>query len=203
MVYKMVFYVDGGCRRNGQPDAIGAAAACLLNRNRTYRRETRPLSTQEYYATNQRAELLAMIVALEWALEKSDELHTNPYLDVTIHSDSRYAVGCMSEWIYRWRRNGWKNARGLPVANCDLIREASDLNDRLSELGSVEFVHIPREQNVDADRACNEALDEQEDNLSSDNSSSGNPSSDYLNLELEGNQLVLDLCTMYTYLDIY
>lgn len=109
-----------------------------------------------------------MIVALEWALEKYDDLNGYPTLNVTIHSDSAYAVGCMSDWIDNWSRNGWRNARGQPVGNRDLIVEASALDDRLQMLGNVNYVHVPRADNVDADRECNRALDEQENSDSSD-----------------------------------
>lgn len=169
MVYIMNFYVDGGCRGNGRSWAFGAAAACLMWRwNNKYSVRSRHLDTDDYPATNQRAELLAMIVALEWALEKYDDLNGYPTLNVTIHSDSAYAVGCMSDWIDNWSRNGWRNARGQPVGNRDLIVEASALDDRLQMLGNVNYVHVPRADNVDADRECNRALDEQENSDSSD-----------------------------------
>jgi ribonuclease HI len=102
-----------------------------------------------------------MILALEQALKKLEELDTNPYLDVKIYSDSRYAIECMTNWIYKWARNGWINAAGNEVANRDLIQEASDLDDRLKEEGDVEYIWIPREENQLADRLCNEDMDEQ------------------------------------------
>lgn len=67
----------------------------------------------------------------------------------------------MSDWIYKWRDNGWINSAGNDVANKDLIQEASYLNDRLREEGDVEYVWIPRHHNEAADAACKEALDEQ------------------------------------------
>ncbi|KAG6355347.1 hypothetical protein INS49_003308 [Diaporthe citri] len=90
MVHRMDFKVDGGCRGNGRPEAIGAAACCL---------EPRPSSG---------AEITATTLALEWALGRHDQLEGYPRLEVNIRSDSRYAVGCMTNWIYTWVRNGWK-----------------------------------------------------------------------------------------------
>ena len=55
-----------------------------------------------------------------------------PRLNVTIHSDSKYAVSCMNVWIDKWTQNGWTNAQGEPVANRDLIEQASNLDDRLA-----------------------------------------------------------------------
>jgi len=72
----------------------------------------------------------------------------------------RYAVGCMTEWIYKWSSNGWVNSAGSEVANRDLIEEASDLDDRVRDLGRVEYIWIPRAENTVADEAVNNALDE-------------------------------------------
>ncbi|KAI1194869.1 ribonuclease H-like domain-containing protein [Nemania serpens] len=162
MVYVMEFYVDGGCRGNGQAWSIGAAACCLTkSHNRGYRYRTTSLPRHPT-PTNQRAEIAAIIMALEWALEKYDELDSYPDLDVRIHTDSRYAVGCMDNWIYKWVRNGWVNSAGNEVANRDLIEEASDLDDKVKDLGAVRYIWVPRSENEDADRHCNEELDEME-----------------------------------------
>jgi len=50
---------------------------------------------------------------------------------------------------------------GYEVANRDLIQLASDLDDRVKELGSVRYIWVPRSENMEADQACNEALDSQ------------------------------------------
>ena len=69
----------------------------------------------------------------------------------------------MSTWIYQWSKNGWLNSRGNPVANRDLIQEASNLDDAVRALGDVEYVWIPRSQNSEADEAANLVLDEMEE----------------------------------------
>lgn len=164
MVYRMVFNVDGGCRGNGTPDAIGAVACCLQKpHGNRYECETRRLRNYPVPPTSQRAEIIAIIIALLWALKRYDKLRGYPILRVTIYSDSRYAVNCMTDWIYKWTRNGWTNSRGFGVANQDLIKDASFLDDLVKEIGSVEYVWVPRADNVNADSECQRALDEQED----------------------------------------
>src|SRR6185312_11389579 len=96
-------------------------------------------------------------------LEKYESLDTNPYIDVTIYSDSKYAVNCMNTWVYKWANNGWINSAGLEVANRDLIEEASDLDDEVKREGSVKYVWIPRSENELANEYCNDDLDERED----------------------------------------
>ena len=78
----------------------------------------------------------------------------------------------MSTWIYQWSKNGWLNSRGSPVANRDLIQEASNLDDAVRGLGDVEYVWVPRSQNWEADKAANLAMDEMEE-LSECESSEG------------------------------
>jgi ribonuclease HI len=160
MVYTMEIYVDGGCRGNGQPGSTGAAAAVFKFKYGRQISWTRALP-QYPPPTNQRAEISAIILALEKALERYAELDSNPWLDVKIHSDSRYAIGCMTKWVYKWSRNGWTNAAGNEVANRDLIQEASDLDDKLKEEGTVEYIWIPRGENQEADKCCNQVLDDE------------------------------------------
>lgn len=157
----MEVWVDGACRGNGDRDAIGAAAAVFEDRNGRQISWIRFLDS-DYYTpvTNQRAELTSVIIALQEAICKAQSLDNNPRVDVTIHTDSKYVVGCMTKWIYRWAENGWVNSQGNTVANKDLIKEASDLDDELKEFGDVDYVWVPRSENVDADRLCNETMDE-------------------------------------------
>ena len=92
----MRFYTDGACRRNGQPGATGAAAAVLMKRGGGTSSWFKKLPANPR-PTNQRAEITAIIIALRQALVLFRTLQTDPRLDITIYSDSRYAVNCMNE----------------------------------------------------------------------------------------------------------
>ncbi|KAL8380750.1 hypothetical protein RB595_005164 [Gaeumannomyces hyphopodioides] len=175
MVYKMIFRVDGGCRGNGQDWATGAAACIKENRwgRSSYKTQHLPRYPTP---TSQRAEITAIIMALQWALEVYEDLDNNPYLDVTIYSDSKYTVDIMNDWVDKWRDNGWVNSRGLEVCNRDLIEEADDLDGRLRAEGDISYVWVPRHENEEADQCCNEALDEQ---VASDSNDSDSDSDDY------------------------
>jgi ribonuclease HI len=116
----------------------------------------RHLSRVPHVATNQRAEITAIMLGLEMALERYGELDFSPRLNVTIKSDSEYAVECMNEFIKKWSKNGWINSRGVPVANQDLIRAAHRLDGEVRKLGRVKYAWIPRELNEDADGYCND-----------------------------------------------
>ncbi|EEP78391.1 ribonuclease H [Uncinocarpus reesii 1704] len=63
--------------------------------------------------TNQRAELTAISRALDIAPR---------HRDVTIYTDSKYSIDCVTVWCIRWQRNKWMTADSKPVENKDLIQ---------------------------------------------------------------------------------
>lgn len=66
-------------------------------------------------ATNQRAELMALLEALRsWS-----SLNGGP---VTVMTDSMYAINCTTKWGPAWARKGWRRDSGEPLQNLDLIK---------------------------------------------------------------------------------
>ncbi|KAI1494107.1 ribonuclease H-like protein [Biscogniauxia mediterranea] len=171
MPFIMDFTVDGGCRPRlgSRHRAVAAAAAVLHTRNVGHRLRTRTLlpTTARVQPSNHRAELTAVILALEWALARYRQLAGRPRLVVRIRTDSRYAVRCLSGvWVYRWDRNGWRNARGVEVANRDLIERALNLAALVEDMdGTVTYEWIPRHENEVADRACRQLLQDAREQL--------------------------------------
>ena len=154
--------VDGGCRNNGYHGAVAAAAVVLEKKHRGGRLIWTQIWPEYPTPTNQRAELTAIILALEKAVERADELHSAPYLIVTISTDSKYAQGCMTDWSYKWRNNGWINAAGGDVVNQDLVKEALGMEASIEKYGGkVEYIWVPRADNEEADAAVNKRLDEE------------------------------------------
>jgi ribonuclease HI len=97
--------------------------------------------------TNQRAELMAILRALETA---------NYNGTICIFSDSNYAIRCCTEWVPNWERNKWKTSAGKKVMNQDLIRAILAAEQRLKERGGeLKFRwvrgHSDNEGNIAAD----------------------------------------------------
>jgi ribonuclease HI len=42
---------------------------------------------------------------------------------VAIKADSEYLIKGMTEWVVKWRMNGWKTAKGRDVVNRGLFEE--------------------------------------------------------------------------------
>jgi ribonuclease HI len=79
---------------------------------------------------------------------------------VRLTTDSEYVRQGITDWIARWKRNGWKTAARKPVKNQDLWQEL----DRLTNLHEVEWHwvkgHSGHAENELVDQAANDAIDE-------------------------------------------
>jgi ribonuclease HI len=96
-------FADGAC--SGNP-GVGGYGIIL----RSFNRE-KELSGCNPMTTNNRMELTAVIKALE-ALKKPCK--------VRVLTDSNYVVKGITEWVFTWRRNNWKNSQRQSVLNKDL-----------------------------------------------------------------------------------
>ncbi|MCL2022069.1 MAG: ribonuclease HI [Betaproteobacteria bacterium] len=114
-------FTDGSCRGNPGPGGWGA-----LLRMGTAEKE---LFGGEAHTTNNRMELLAVIRALE-ALKRP--------VRARVHTDSRYIQQGISQWIAKWKMNGWQTADKKPVKNDDLWREL----DLLTAQHEIEWIWI-------------------------------------------------------------
>jgi len=109
-VTRVDLFTDGACSGNPGPGGWGA-----ILRAGAHERE---LSGGESATTNNRMELTAVIRGLE-ALKRPST--------VLIHTDSRYVMDGVTQWMPRWKKNGWKTADKKPVKNDDLWRELDQL----------------------------------------------------------------------------
>ena len=107
MKKKVTLYTDGAC--SGNP-GLGGYGGILI-----YGEIQREYSGAEVQTTNNRMELMAVIVGLK-------RLKYPCIVDV--YSDSAYTVNAFDNgWIYGWKKNGWKKADNKPVLNVDLWEE--------------------------------------------------------------------------------
>ncbi len=127
---QITIYTDGASRGNPGPGGYGAV---LLSGK--HRKE---LSAGFRLTTNNRMELLAVIVALEALKNENSE--------VTVYSDSKYVVDAVEKgWIYSWEKKRYKK-----VKNPDLWKRFI----KVFRKHQVKFIWVKGHSNIPENERC-------------------------------------------------
>jgi len=136
-------YTDGACRGNPGPGGWGVLLLADNHRKTMWGGDSE--------TTNNRMELTAAIEALN-ALRKPSR--------VTLHTDSKYVMDGIREWLPNWKRRGWKTAAKKPVKNQDLWQAL----DEATERHEIDWIwvkgHDGNPGNEEADALANRGIDE-------------------------------------------
>lgn len=79
------------------------------------------ISHQAQQVSNNQMELAAILSAVL--------LYGNKGIDLTIYSDSAYAINCLDFWRFSWERNGWRKSDNQVPENLEIIKEYKNLID--------------------------------------------------------------------------
>lgn len=133
---RVEIYTDGSCLKN--PNGQGGWAAILL-----YNDNKKELSGYEASTTNNKMELLAIIEGLKALKDRCN---------VTVYSDSQYAINGMTKWIKNWIRRDFTE-----VKNKELWQQLY----KVSQLHNVTWKwvkgHANNKYNNQADELANNA----------------------------------------------
>lgn len=132
---KVIIYTDGGARGNPGP----AAAGIVILDGEKKTEDKQYLGSLQ---TNNWAEYEAVVIALGKCLEMM--LRDR---DIEFRLDSQLVVEQL--------KGNWK------IKEAGLKQQAAKVRSLLKDFGTVTFTYIPREENKEADRLVNEALDEE------------------------------------------
>ena len=143
----VIIHTDGACKGNPVPGGWGA----VLQAGGGHEKE---LWGGEANTTNNRMELMAAIMALE-ALKRPCK--------VELHTDSKYVMQGITEWMRGWKARGWLTADKKPVKNADLWQRLDaarlrhdvkwrwvkghaghELNERADQLANRGVAKLPR-----------------------------------------------------------
>ncbi|KAJ0414400.1 ribonuclease H-like domain-containing protein [Aspergillus carlsbadensis] len=153
-----IIAIDGACSNNGNPNARGSIGVYCGDGN--IHNVSKRLLVDDERHTNQIAGLEACSEGLIAGMGILNELIADggkPSI-LVIKSDSAYVVRGLTEWLPKWQRNGWKNSRGLPVANAILFQRLGYYIEVLETVATVKFWLVPRALNQNADKLANDAL---------------------------------------------
>ena len=143
MIKTVEIYTDGACRGNPGPGGWGALLIAGNHR--------KTLHGGESETTNNRMELMAAIEALN-ALKGGRQ--------VVLHTDSKYVMHGITEWMDNWKRRGWKTAARKPVKNQDLWQALDEAIARHDIQWKWVKGHSGNDGNEEADALANLGIDE-------------------------------------------
>lgn len=118
----LVVFTDGSAINNGKKGA--KAGYAMVWPNHPHLTAGKPL--EGHVKTNNRAEFMACIAALEAAAQEDPEFRETLY----IYTDSELLINTVTKWMRGWKKNGWKKASGDPVMNQDLVVRLDELTNR-------------------------------------------------------------------------
>lgn len=131
---KVQLYTDGAC--SGNPGAGGYCAILIYNGIEKI------ISGSEQETTNNRMELLAVIVGLK-ALKEPCE--------VEVYSDSQYVVDAFNQnWIISWQMNSWRTSSKKEVKNVELWKELL----QLTAIHKVNFIKVKGHADNENNNRC-------------------------------------------------
>ena len=109
---KIIIYTDGACKGNPGPGGWGVL---ILLEN-----EQIELSGGSKETTNNQMELTAVIKSLNFFEKK---------IKVDLYTDSKYVMDGITDYIKKWKINGWQTANKKPVKNMNLWKILDELNN--------------------------------------------------------------------------
>ena len=134
-------FTDGACK--GNPGIGGWGALIIENSLET------EIFGGSLNTTNNQMELKATIKALEFFSEPKE---------IELYTDSKYVKDGITDWINKWKINGWVNASKKPVKNASLWKEL----DKLVSVHKVEWFwvkgHSNHRENDIADELANRGI---------------------------------------------
>ncbi|MCH8261997.1 MAG: ribonuclease HI [Proteobacteria bacterium] len=136
-------FTDGACRGNPGPGGWGV----LLR----YQGKERTLHGGEVETTNNRMELMAVIIGLESLKETCK---------VTLTTDSKYVTNGITDWIENWKKKAWKTAAKKPVKNEDLWRRLDEVSQQHEINWQWVKGHSGHRENELVDALANQGIDE-------------------------------------------
>ena len=127
-------YTDGSCL--GNPGNGGWAAIIFIGKKKI------SLKGSKKNTTNNQMELLAPIKALKKI--PIDE-------KIEIFTDSKYLKLGITEWVFKWKKNGWKTSNKKKVKNLELWKELDNLVDKYQIKWSWVKAHSGNKNNEEVD----------------------------------------------------
>lgn len=134
-----LIFCDGACSGNPGPGGWGAIWVDPSGRVREFAGAENP-------TTNNRMELIGTIEPLRRLGSVTEP--------VFLYSDSAYMLYGITQWVWGWKKRGWKTASGEDVANKDLWLELSSVVDPIRKW--IQFKYSRGHTGIPGNERCDE-----------------------------------------------
>lgn len=136
MARTISLFTDGACSGNPGPGGW----ACIL----TDYQKVKEMCGREAPTTNNRMELTGVIEGLKSIKSREG--------NVKVYSDSVYVLRGASQWMFGWKKKGWKTADGSAVVNRDLWEQLDSILKAWD--GKIEWHHLRGHSGIPANERC-------------------------------------------------
>ena len=136
----LILFTDGAAKGNPGPGGWGAIVL-------TPEQHVTELGGGSPHTTNNKMELGGAIAALRHVADRPEP--------VIIYTDSTYLIQGITQWVWGWRKRGWKTAQGTDVLNRDLWEELSALTGARAR-GSIDWRWVRGHVGTAGNERCDE-----------------------------------------------
>lgn len=138
---KILIFTDGAC--SGNPGRGGYGVVVVYPEG-----EVQEFGNRDLETTNNRMEMMAVIRGLS-AMKPSKK-------DIWILTDSTYVIRGITQWIWGWKKRGWKNAEGNEVSNKDLWKKLEAVVQKVQKTNKIEWKYVRGHSGTPGNERCDE-----------------------------------------------
>lgn len=138
---RIIVFSDGAC--SGNPGRGGWGTIVVLPNN-----QVQELGGGELSTTNNRMEMTAALEGLRFLKDHPGH--------IDFYTDSTYLIRGITQWIWGWRKRGWKTAEGGEVSNKDIWEELSQVIQARGPSGKIDWKYSRGHIGIPGNERCDE-----------------------------------------------
>ncbi|MCJ8275308.1 MAG: ribonuclease HI [Bdellovibrionales bacterium] len=138
---KILIFTDGACSGNPGPGGFGVVIVYPEG-------EIEEMGGSDPETTNNRMEMLATILALKKVADREE--------DVWVLTDSTYVIRGITQWIWGWKKKGWKTASGNEVTNIDLWKSLDQVVAGRKQKSKLDWKYLRGHSGTPGNERCDE-----------------------------------------------
>lgn len=132
---QILIFTDGAC--SGNPGPGGYGAILVLPNG-----EVEEIGGKRTSTTNNRMEMMAVIEGLHKINLADIKTVASSKNEIWVLTDSTYTIKGITQWIYGWKKKGWKTTDGKEVSNKDLWEQMIQIVDSLQQIIKIEWKYL-------------------------------------------------------------